>query len=454
MTNCCTPSGVKAIALEPLSHKIFARLVRQQRKLLLLLVITSVLLLWNRQWGFYFALALLLLGGWQTFWVLRFLRGWQQSKMKTEPPAFPVPFLGDFLTHISQQLLWLKKRHDQKKRQVAQFYRQLYQAAEVWPDGMLVYKTTGEMQWCNPKACYLLGLDWPQQAGALLTDVVSHPVLQQYLAQHDYRQPLILEIPNNKRKVLSLYIIALKNKKKDYLLLARDVTRTHYLDRIHKDFVANASHELRTPLTVIHGFLDNFIHNPACPEWQRYFQLMYQQSQRMELIINDLLELSHIENPQKWLKTAVDMEKLLHTLIQEAQLISADKQHQFHLDLTAPRHFQANEKLLYMAFSNLILNAVHYSQAKTPIVIRWFVADNKLLFAVKDRGAGIAARHIPRLTERFYRVDKSRSRANGGTGLGLAIVKHAAGQLGGKLHIHSVEGQGSVFTLIFQQGTS
>ena len=431
------------------NKKTYLRLVRLQGLFFFGLLLCLLLLLWQPSDRFYWAGLFLLLLFWQNLSAWSFVHWLHHKRLKTPPPHFISPFW----RQLAQHLHHLDKRHINRNRQISRFYKQFYRVAEVWPDGVLIYKSTGEIEWCNPKAQCLFSIQWPQQLGALVTTVIHHPVFKDYLNQQDYRQPLELEVSTNKRKVLSLHIHKFGKKCHYYLLVARDVTRMYYLDRTRKDFIANASHELRTPLTVIHGFLETFLDEEAvCPDWLPYFALMQQQTLRMESIVEDLLTLSTIEASKNIEKTSVNIPMLLQALVNEAQILSGKHQHQFNIKQANPTRFYTNEKMLYMIMSNLVFNAVHYTADKTAIDILWQQQKDNLIFQVTDYGEGISARHIPRLTERFYQVDKSRSREKGGTGLGLAIVKHAVHQLHGKLHIHSTTGKGSVFTVAFIKG--
>ena len=226
----------------------------------------------------------------------------------------------------------------------------------------------------------------------------------------------------------------------------------HQLEQVRRDFVANVSHELRTPLTVIRGYIETLIKKNECGEkYQKIFNQMYEHSLRMENIIDDLLLLSRLESEEQSLqeKSEVPVYELLKTLSLAAKEFSGDEKHEIILDVDQALYLQGSEKELKSLFSNIIINAVKYTPPKGIITINWYREKNKAIFQVTDTGIGIAKEHIHRITERFYRVDKARSRQSGGTGLGLAIVKHVLLRHHGKLKIESEPGLGSTFTCIF-----
>lgn len=225
-----------------------------------------------------------------------------------------------------------------------------------------------------------------------------------------------------------------------------------HLERMRQDFVANVSHELRTPLTVIHGYLEALLHQDLAETkpWKKIFLQMHQQTQRMENLIEDLLLLSRLEceEDENNTKNTVHVSALLKTIYKEAQTFSRDLDHDITL-LVHDLNLMGFESELRSLFSNIIFNAVKYTPAKGKIIIRWYRDQNLAKFSVEDTGIGIAPEHIPRLTERFYRVDPGRSRASGGTGLGLAIAKHVLLRHQGALHIKSELGKGSLFECFF-----
>jgi two-component system phosphate regulon sensor histidine kinase PhoR len=233
------------------------------------------------------------------------------------------------------------------------------------------------------------------------------------------------------------------------LLVVRDITNIRHLEQVRRDFVANASHELRTPLTVLYGFLEALTEDEGeVPErWRRPLDLMTQQTLRMQRIIDDMLMLARLEgDSSQHAEGDVNVPNLLQLIRAEAQALIGRRRHQLELDVDATLWLRGSELELRSAFSNLVSNAVHHTPDGSLIRIHWQERpDGGALFEVQDNGEGIAASHLPRLSERFYRVDASRSRARGGTGLGLAIVKHVLARHGAELSIHSAPGQGSRF---------
>lgn len=227
----------------------------------------------------------------------------------------------------------------------------------------------------------------------------------------------------------------------------------HHLERMRQDFVANVSHELRTPLTVLHGYLEVLIEQTSkqTEPWQKIFVQMQQQTLRMENLIDDLLLLSHLENAEQNFhdESEVDISAMLVTITEEAKILSNDKKHSFNLSLDEKLKLRGSASELRSLFSNLIFNAVKYTLPEGKITICWDKKDNYAVFSVQDSGIGIAAEHIPRLTERFYRIDAGRSRSSGGTGLGLAIAKHVLIRHQATLDIKSKIGKGSTFICKF-----
>lgn len=236
------------------------------------------------------------------------------------------------------------------------------------------------------------------------------------------------------------------------------ITHIQHLERMRQDFVANVSHELRTPLTVIHGYLDTLLDQDLAETkpWKKIFMQMHQQTLRMENLIEDLLLLSRLESHEgeSAIESKIPVAKLLDTICHEARELSGDLKHQITLSADPALHILGIETELRSLFSNIIFNAVKYTPAQGTINIYWFEENHQAHFKVEDTGIGIAPEHIPRLTERFYRVDPARSRASGGTGLGLAIAKHVLLRHDGKMEVTSELGIGSTFICIFPRSRS
>lgn len=283
-----------------------------------------------------------------------------------------------------------------------------------------------------------------------MTNLVRHPRFKEYFEQANYAEPLEIPSPTNDRLRIQLYITRYGNN--EHLMLVRDVTRIHQLEQMRKDFIANVSHELRTPLTVICGYLETLLDNveEVNPRWSRALQQMHQQSGRMQTLLNDLLLLAKLEAtdyPSD--NQPVSIDDLLQTIVEDAQELSGSKQQTITLEADAAVQLKGSEAELRSAFSNLVFNAVKYTPEQGRIHVRWWGDEQGAHLSVRDSGIGIDSKHLPRLTERFYRVDSSRNSNTGGTGLGLAIVKHVLLRHRARMEISSVPGHGSTFTCHF-----
>jgi two-component system phosphate regulon sensor histidine kinase PhoR len=281
--------------------------------------------------------------------------------------------------------------------------------------------------------------------------VVRNPLFTAYLQGGDYAEPVEIPSPADERIRLQGRVVIFGKKQK--LIIGRDVTRIHQLEQMRRDFVANVSHELRTPLTVISGFLEPMLDDARhgkLEEWQSSLELMEDQTSRMQRIVEDLLLLSRLETDRTGIsRDPVSVPSLLTGIREDALQLASDKQHRITVEANEQLWLHGSEQELRSAFSNLVFNAVRYTPAQGEIHIRWYEYQNGARLDVTDSGIGVAAQHIPRLTERFYRVDVGRSRESGGTGLGLAIVKHVLNRHQASLHIESQPGQGSTFSCIF-----
>ncbi len=309
------------------------------------------------------------------------------------------------------------------------------------------------IEWWNPAAEKILGLKSGDQGRNILF-FCRAPKFMQYYKQGNYGQ----EIKLASWVTLGDFIQCKLTRfgRNDRLLVAYDVTRLHKLEMIRKDFVDNVSHELRTPLTVLSGYLETFSdQDDLNPRWRRGFAQMQQQTIRMTHIVNDLLLLSGLENNSVVTHhKMIDMPLLLNKMFDDAQAYNADFKHELHLEIESDHNLHGSYQELTSAFTNLITNAIKYTPKAGEIIIRWFDDGEMSCFAVSDNGIGIEPHHLPRLTERFYRIDNDRSRETGGTGLGLAIVKHVMLQHDGVLEITSVRGEGSSFICRFPKKKS
>ncbi|MFC3531569.1 phosphate regulon sensor histidine kinase PhoR [Vogesella facilis] len=387
-----------------------------------------------------------------------------------------VTWLGFHLYHLGQLLRWLERpaprrvpdgfgpwntvfmalyrqarRQKQSKRRLAIVLDRFINASEAMPDGVVVLDEYDRIEWINPMAVDHLGLDRRKDVGSQILNLVREPEFHDYMAEQRYSQPLILRnAGNGPELVLSIQLVPFDIKRK--LLLTRDITQLERVQTVHRDFVANVSHELRTPLTVVGGFLETLSDMPAVDDatLRQFLSMMLEQSRRMQSLVEDLLTLSRIENsPHGVAPDTVDMGAMLDTLLVEAEGLSQGRHH-IALQRDSGHNLLGNQQELHSAFGNLVSNAVRYTPEGGSITLRWReLDDGRAAFSVTDTGIGIPPEHLPRLTERFYRVDRGRSRSNGGTGLGLAIVKHVLMRHHGKLEVRSEPEQGSEFSVLF-----
>lgn len=320
-------------------------------------------------------------------------------------------------------------------------------AIQALTDGVVSLDLNNQIVFCNTTAEAQLGLVLRVDQGQPIVNLVRQPEFVAYLEAEDFSRPLTLRSERSEDRVLSIHIIPYAGNRR--LMQIKDVTQTDRLDRMRRDFVANVSHELRTPLTVLAGFLETLQEIELDrDERDRYLTLMAEQSKRMESIVQDLLTLSSIESAPPPDNEAVDMANLIDKLRRDAEALSAGR-HRIVVETEGHCDLRGSEPELASAFGNLVSNAVRYTPAGGTVSISWKGSPQGAEFAVQDTGIGIDAKHIPRLTERFYRVDRGRSRDAGGTGLGLAIVKHSLNRHQAQLNIKSTPGAGSRFACSF-----
>jgi two-component system, OmpR family, phosphate regulon sensor histidine kinase PhoR len=345
-------------------------------------------------------------------------------------------------TEVVARLYRLRRDDERNQAELAEWLARFRQAMQLLPEGVAIMDDVLFLEWCNPAAERHLGLTLERDKGRRVTNLIRHPEFIDYIILGRYEQPLTLSIRNRK---LVVQIIPFENRRQ--ILVTHDATETDRIEAIRRDFIANASHELRTPLTVIVGFLEIALADPGLDEKTRtaHLELMTEQAGRMQRLIEDMLTLSRLESDDFPLKRErVDVHALVAQIANDARALSNGR-HQIEVDVDGPDVMGSIDELR-SAFGNLASNAVRYTPAGGHIRLSWTRGPDELRFEVADDGIGIDEQHIARLTERFYRVDKSRSRETQGTGLGLAIVKHVLIRHGGKIAIRSVPGKGSVFT--------
>ncbi len=385
---------------------------------------------------------------WHLFNLVR-LEHWLRVGEKSEPPA-STGLWGDVFNEIYR----LEMRSRKQQRKLARTLNRFEEAAAALPDGIVVLSTHGIIEWFNNAARDMLGLRLPHDIGQRIANLLRHPDFIELLGATGPSRTIELTSPINGEIMLTAQIVPYGREQ--HLLVTRDITRVRHLEQVRRDFVANVSHELRTPLTVLNGFLEtlNESHEECPKQWIRSLQLMQQQAERMQRLVNDLLMLSRLELDNKAPnQTPVAVPDMLATIVQEARALSGERKHRITLDAEPGLPLHGNHDELRSAFSNLIFNAVRYTAEGGDIRVRWFSDAQGAHLEVTDTGEGIAPQHIPRLTERFYRVDSARSRESGGTGLGLAIVKHVLTRHGAQLRIESELGKGSTFTCDFPAPT-
>lgn len=355
---------------------------------------------------------------------------------------------GEFVSRMNRRVKTRRHEKDLLEKALDQFQS----ALEALPDGVVFMDTHRRILWMNALAINMLKLKPGHDIGTPIEHLIREPEFAAYLLSANYSEPLMYH-PN--RRDPTCFMVNLISYGEDRLLLAlRDLTQLEKLENVRRDFVANVSHELKTPLTVISGFIETLQthHETLSPEKrQRFLDLAMAQAQQMGRLVQDLLTLSSLETRTNLVdESNVPLAPLVDDLIISAAAISAGE-HDFSVEIPNNIQIHGSKSALHSIFGNLINNAVNYTPAGGNIRIFWREEAHEGALCVQDTGIGIPAVHIPRLSERFYRVDQGRSRETGGTGLGLAIVKHALTRHQGHLEIHSEVGQGSTFEAWFPQ---
>ncbi|MGV7211374.1 phosphate regulon sensor histidine kinase PhoR [Oxalobacteraceae bacterium A2-2] len=366
---------------------------------------------------------------------------YQLSSWLDDPQSAKLPDGWGEWTNIFSRLYRMRRDDEKNQAELTEWLARFRQAMHLLPDGVAIMDDVLFLEWCNPAAEKHLGLSNERDKGMRVTNLVRNPEFMDYIILGRYDQPLTISFRERK---LIVHIIPFENRRQ--ILVTHDVTETQRIEEMRRDFIANASHELRTPLTVIVGFLEIAAseHLDAATR-SAHLKLMTEQGHRMQHLIEDMLTLSRLESVDHPMRPErVDVVRLVGQVHRDAQALSAGK-HEITLEVDGP-DITGNFEELHSAFGNLASNAVRYTPAGGKIHLVWKKApDGGVKFVVQDTGIGISPEHISRLTERFYRVDKSRSRETQGTGLGLAIVKHVLLRHGGTLQIKSEPDQGSSF---------
>ncbi len=383
------------------------------------------------------------------YWQTRRLQ--QLLQWLRRPKRHPAPEFPGLFESVIAEIEESRDNYKRKKKRLSRYLKQFKRATAALPDATIVLAQDGVIEWANGAARKVLNVRWPQDARQRIGNLIRHPDFIRLLdATPDNDVSVEIPSPRDPRIQLSIRIVPYGNEQR--LFVARDVTRLHQLNQMRSDFVANVSHELRTPLTVLSGYLETLIDNAALDgrPFREQLQQMQRQTQRMQHIVDELLLLSRLEQGAgQQQQEAVPVAEMLGNIHGQAQALSGDAHHLFYLESDPELRIEGNANELYSAFANLVFNAVQYTPPRGVIRIRWYRDEDGAHLQVRDTGIGIPAHHVPRLTERFYRVDSSRSRDKGGTGLGLAIVKHVLNRHDARLHIHSEEGRGSTFRCDF-----
>jgi two-component system, OmpR family, phosphate regulon sensor histidine kinase PhoR len=371
------------------------------------------------------------------------LEWWLRNRNYADPPD-----VGGVWGEIIAQIVRLHRRKRFHKQRFVQLMRQLQRSTAALPDGVVILNAQREIVWFNRMAARLLNLRRTADLGMRVENLLRAPEFVRYLAGQDFSNPVVVRTTTGEDGFLSLQVAPYGDGQ--LLLLVRDVSRQMRLEAVRRDFVANASHELRSPLTVISGYLETLAQDPVLDaELKGPVAEMRRQAERMTAIIRDLIELSRLEETDEVVGGEPVDVAALAALLRKDVLARPVRPKDVRVKVESQSRLLGDEPEIHSAFSNLVDNAAKYTGADGALEIRWSVDEDGGHFAVSDTGIGIPPEHIPRLTERFYRVDAGRSRATGGSGLGLAIVKHVLQRHGATLEVQSTLGAGSTFTCHF-----
>lgn len=397
-------------------------------------------------WGWaLFSAGLLLAGAHHLRCLVRLIR-WARTPIGT-----PVPPASGIWSWAFAALSRRSRIAMEARQQLTENLERFLDAAQAMPDGVIILSRHNAIEWLNAAAENQFGLDAERDMGSAVTNMVRQPEFVAYLEGADFREPLAMRAVRGEPRTYSVHLIPFGEGRK--LVVSRDISHLERLETMRRDFVANVSHELKTPLTVVRGFLETVLDgvrelDPG--EAEHYLTLAEEQAARMQRLVDDLLTLSELEtgSPPP-LDEMVDVQALIAEVARDAEALSAGR-HTLKVEPGEAAALIGSAREIRSAFANLVSNAIRYTPAGGTVTLGWSMTpDGGATFAVADTGIGIEARHIPRLTERFYRVDRGRSRESGGTGLGLAIVKHVLSRHQAALEILSEPGKGSRFTARF-----
>lgn len=353
-------------------------------------------------------------------------------------------------SHIYDGIYGRIKRYKKRQKELNKVVRRFRDGAEAMPDAAIVLDADFDIRWSNKKAAKLIGIRWPTDEGQRIDNLIRSPIFSKYLEKANYNKTCSLPSPINSDIQLELRFMSYGID--GLLILIRDVSQINRLEEMRRDFVANVSHELKTPLTVVRGYVEMIQSTDVGldQQWQQAFSTIELQVTRMDRLVEQLLILSRVEaHSENVLKTRINMPVLIEQLAEDANWLNQDKHHNITLSIDKSFGVVGVETEIKSACSNLIANAIAYTPSEGEIHICWQRKGSQMCFTVTDNGPGIKPEHINRLTERFYRVDKSRSRNTGGSGLGLAIVKHVLHHHNAELRINSQWNEGSDFSIYF-----
>ncbi|MBS0893713.1 phosphate regulon sensor histidine kinase PhoR [Tatumella sp. JGM130] len=386
-------------------------------------------------WGLLLAVVILLF--WHFFQLMR-LSHWLWVDRTLTPPTGKGSW-----EPLFHGLYLMQARNRRRRSELRNLIKRFRSGAESLPDALVMTTEEGNIFWCNGLAQQHLGLRWPEDNGQNILNLLRYPEFSRYLQTKAFDMPFTQQLNNGHHMEFRI----MPYSEGQWLISARDMTQMRQLENMRRHFFANVSHELRTPLTVIQGYLEMMEDKQLNEQmYHKAVVTMQEQSRRMEGLVRQLMTLTKIEAaPVLNMKEVIDVPAMLHMLQQEAETLSHGRQ-RVHFSIDESLKVFGNDEQLRSAISNLIYNAISHTPENTAIEIIWKRSTGGAVFSVSDNGPGIPAEHIPRLTERFYRVDKARSRNTGGSGLGLAIVKHALGHHGTRLSITSDPGRCTCFS--------
>lgn len=420
---------------------MFSRGIRAELRWLSLVVIAAVIL------GYGFdatptALNIALFGyiAWFLFRIKE-LESWVAEARKKLPPADD--FSGVW-GEIADDVRLLCRRYEKDKIRLQAIVERVQEMTSALTDAVILVDSRANIEWWNSAALNLFGFQ-DIDRGHRLVNIIRNPRFVAYFEGETYDTPLELESLRKEGQRLQFHVHPFGQGER--LVVIRDITRVKRLEQMRKDFVSNVSHELRTPLTVIKGYIETLADAPNAPKaWQNALGQMLQQSNRMSALVNDLITLSRMETDEPEIKrNPVAIGPMIRAIISDADALS-EAGHTFKTSGEAEIQILGNERELHSAISNLVFNAVKYSPHGGEIRVSVDVNSDECIISISDHGLGIDPKHIPRITERFYRVDEGRATSMGGTGLGLAIVKHALMRHDSELKVSSQLGHGSTFS--------